>query len=114
MSAQMMPHSDGRRSRMVRIVAGLVGLVVGLKSTLRAMFEPKVTVSYPLQKLNVSPRWHGPLALPIDPQTHNDKCIICFQCERGCPARCIHIEATGKAQDPLPAPFRFQTVKCYY
>ena len=114
MSAQMMPHSDGRRSRMVRIVAGMVGLVVGLKSTLRAMFEPKVTVSYPLQKVNVSPRWHGLLALPIDPETDNDKCIICFQCERVCPDRCIHIEATGKAKDRLLTRFDIEMDKCCY
>src|SRR5437773_11480078 len=101
MSTPTMPQSGGHRFWVARVIAGIVGLVVGLRSTLRTMFEPKVTVSYPLQKVNVSARWHGLLALPIDPETDNDKCIICFQCERVCPDRCIHIEATGKAKDRL-------------
>src|SRR2546427_13064614 len=114
MSAQMMSHADGTRSRMVRIVAGMVGLVVGLKSTLRAMFEPKITVSYPLQKVNVSPRWHGLLALPIDPETANDKRIIRFQCETACPDRCIHIRETGMAKDRLVPRFDIEQDKSCY
>ncbi|TMJ11381.1 MAG: hypothetical protein E6G98_04900, partial [Bacillati bacterium ANGP1] len=69
MSTPTMPQSSGHRFWVARVIAGIVGLVVGLRSTLRTMFEPKVTVSYPLQKVNVSPRWHGLLALPIDPET---------------------------------------------
>ena len=114
MSTSMMPQSTGRRFWIARAVAGVVGLVVGLRSTLRTMLEPKVTVSYPVQKVNVSPRWHGLLALPIDPETDNDKCIICFQCERVCPDRCIHIEATGKAKDRLLTRFDIEMDKCCY
>ena len=109
-----MPQPGGHRFWVARVIAGIVGLVVGLRSTLRTMFEPKVTVSYPLQKVNVSPRWHGLLALPIDPETDNDKCIICFQCERVCPDRCIHIEATGKAKDRLLTRFDIEMDKCCY
>lgn len=97
-----------------RVVQGAIGLLVGLKSTLRTMFEPKVTVSYPIQKVNISNRWHGLLALPIDPETDNDKCIICFQCERVCPDRCIHIEATGKGKDRLLTRFDIEMDKCCY
>lgn len=112
MSMQM--HSDGKKSLAELAWQGAVGLVVGLKATLRTMFERKITVSYPLEKVNVSPRWHGLLALPIDPETDNDKCIICFQCERVCPDRCIHIEATGKAKDRLLTRFDIEMDKCCY
>lgn len=104
----------GRASLWEQIGQGMVGLFVGLKATLRAMFEHKITVSYPVQKVNVSPRWHGLLALPIDPETDNDKCIICFQCERVCPDRCIHIEASGKGKDRLLTRFDIEMDKCCY
>ncbi len=111
---EMTVHPDGRKSLLERSLAGLLGLVVGLKATLRTLFERKVTVSYPVQKVNVSARWHGLLALPIDQETDNDKCIICFQCERVCPDRCIHIEATGKAKDRILTRFDIEMDKCCY
>ncbi|MDR5694508.1 MAG: NADH-quinone oxidoreductase subunit I [Armatimonadota bacterium] len=92
----------------------VIGLVVGLRSTWRTLLEPKITVLYPLQRVNVSPRWHGLLALPIDPETGNDRCIICFQCERICPDRCIHIEAEGKGKERYLTRFDIEIDKCCY
>jgi NADH-quinone oxidoreductase chain I len=107
-------NGTGRKGLAERFWDGAVGLVVGLRSTLRVMFEPKATIIYPEQKANVSNRWHGLLALPIDPETDNDKCIICFQCERVCPDRCIHIEATGKGKDRILTRFDIEMDKCCY
>ncbi len=90
------------------------GLATGLRVTIDAMVRPKNTVMYPIQKVNVSPRWHGLLALPIDPETGSDKCIICFQCERVCPDRCIHIEASGRGKDRLLTRFDIEMDKCCY
>jgi len=98
----------------IRTWDGVVGLYTGLMVTIREMVRPKNTVKYPLEKVDVSPRWHGLLALPIDPETGNDKCIICFQCERVCPDRCIHIEATGRAKDRLLTRFDIEMDKCCY
>ncbi len=90
------------------------GLYLGLRVTINAMFRPKNTVKYPIEKVDMSPRWHGLLALPMDPETGNDKCIICFQCERVCPDRCIHIEAAGKGKDRLLTRFDIEMDKCCY
>ena len=114
MSTQMQPGGNGKKGLAERFWDGAVGLVIGLRSTLKVMFEPKATIIYPEQKANVSNRWHGLLALPIDPETDNDKCIICFQCERVCPDRCIHIEATGKGKDRLLTRFDIEMDKCCY
>jgi len=92
----------------------VIGLVIGLRSTWRTLVEPKITVLYPVQRVNVSPRWHGLLALPIDPETGNDRCIICFQCERICPDRCIHIEAEGKGKERYLTRFDIEMDKCCY
>jgi NADH-quinone oxidoreductase subunit I len=90
------------------------GLATGLRVTIQAMVRPKNTVMYPIQKVDVSPRWHGLLALPIDPEIGSDKCIICFQCERVCPDRCIHIEATGRGKERILTRFDIEMDKCCY
>ena len=90
------------------------GLATGLRVTIEAMVRPKNTVMYPIQKVDVSPRWHGLLALPIDPEIGSDKCIICFQCERVCPDRCIHIEAAGRGKERLLTRFDIEMDKCCY
>lgn len=97
-----------------RLTRGVQGLATGLRVTFRALVRPKNTVLYPIKKVNVSERWHGLLALPIDPETGNDQCIICFQCERICPSRCIHIEATGKGKERLLTRFDIEMDKCQY
>ncbi len=97
-----------------RIVRAATALGVGLGVTLRVMFRHKVTVQYPVEKLDVSNRFHGLLALPIDPETGIDRCIICFQCERICPDRCIHIEAEGKGKERVLTRFDIEMDKCCY
>ncbi len=90
------------------------GLYLGLRVTFRVLLDRKITVKYPLEKLEVSPRWHGLLALPLDPETGKDKCIICLQCERVCPDRCIHIESTGKGKERVLTRFDIEMDKCCY
>jgi NADH-quinone oxidoreductase chain I len=89
-------------------------LATGLGLTWEVMLRRKVTVKYPLERLPVSNRFHGLLALPIDPETGKDRCIICFQCERVCPSRCIHIEAQGKGKERVLSRFDIEMDKCQY
>jgi NADH-quinone oxidoreductase subunit I len=89
-------------------------LATGLGLTWEVMFRRKVTVKYPVERLPVSNRFHGLLALPIDPETGKDRCIICFQCERVCPSRCIHIEAQGKGKERVLSRFDIEMDKCQY
>ncbi len=105
---------DRRVSIAARVARGLEALAIGLGLTWRAMLRPKVTVQYPVEKKNVSHRFHGLLGLPIDPETGKDRCIICFQCERVCPSRCIHIEATGKGKERVLTRFDIEMDKCQY
>jgi len=97
-----------------RLTRGVTALAVGLGLTFKLMLERKVTVKYPLQKLNISNRFHGLLALPVDPETGKDLCIICFKCERICPDRCIHIEAEGKGKERVLTRFDIEMDKCCY
>lgn len=97
-----------------RVARAVGALVAGLAVTFETLVRRKVTVKYPVEKLPVSHRFHGLLALPIDPETGKDRCIICFQCERICPDRCIHIEAEGKGKDRVLTRFDIEMDKCCY
>lgn len=68
-------------------VPGL-GIVKGMAVTLRRFFEPKVTIKYPEERAEVSPRFRGRLQLLYD-EWGTLKCETCFQCAQACPIECI-------------------------
>jgi len=69
-----------------------IDLVVGLYTTFRYIFKPKVTINYPYEKGHLSPRFRGEHALRRYPDG-TERCIACKLCEVVCPAQAIFIEA---------------------
>jgi len=74
------------------IVYSVKGLLVGLKSTWKVLWEPKQTVEYPEKKLPLPPGSRGWLF------NDADDCISCKQCALSCPVDCIYIEAERRDQ----------------
>ena len=70
----------------------LLELGKGLFLTLKYFFKPKVTINYPYEKGNLSPRFRGEHALRRYPNGE-ERCIACKLCEAVCPAQAITIEA---------------------
>ena len=70
----------------------LLELGKGLFLTLKYLFKPKVTINYPYEKGNLSPRFRGEHALRRYPNGE-ERCIACKLCEAVCPAQAITIEA---------------------
>ncbi|KAG2453763.1 hypothetical protein HYH02_001974 [Chlamydomonas schloesseri] len=64
----------------------------GMAYTLGAFFDKKVTIMYPFEKGQLSPRFRGEHALRRYP-TGEERCIACKLCEAICPAQAITIEA---------------------
>lgn len=67
-------------------------IVRGMMYTIKAYFDPKVTINYPFEKGAISPRFRGEHALRRYP-TGEERCIACKLCEAVCPAQAITIEA---------------------
>ena len=70
----------------------LAELASGMWLTLKAMFKPKATISYPNERAPLSPRFRGEHALRRYPNGE-ERCIACKLCEAVCPALAITIEA---------------------
>src|SRR5262249_48632710 len=62
----------------------------GLTTTVRHMFQPKVTEMYPEQEPDLPPNYRGVHRLNRDPDGRV-KCVACYMCATACPAHCIDI-----------------------
>jgi NADH-quinone oxidoreductase subunit E len=64
------------------------GLAAGMAHTFVRFLRPKVTVQYPEQIQEISPKHRGRLILLYD-ERGNLKCETCFQCAAACPIEII-------------------------
>jgi len=75
---------------VVEIIKGAISLLIGMGVTIRAFFSPVVTVQYPRQTIDISPRFRGHTKLVGDEENpERTKCIVCGMCERNCPSHSI-------------------------
>ena len=77
----------------------LMNQVGGFFLTLRTFFKPPVTVQYPDQMRELSPRFRGAVGLLPHPETGREKCVGCGLCPQVCPVDCISI---GIIEDERP------------
>jgi formate hydrogenlyase subunit 6/NADH:ubiquinone oxidoreductase subunit I len=64
------------------------GIATGMAHTFVRFLRPKVTVQYPEQIQEISPKHRGRLILLYD-ERGNLKCETCFQCAAACPIEII-------------------------
>ena len=65
----------------------------GLGTVSNHTFREPITQNYPDAMPNLAPHFRGRLALNVNPETGENLCISCRQCERVCPDKCIEITA---------------------
>src|SRR6266576_2721045 len=68
----------------------------GLQTTVKHMFQPKVTQQFPEERPTLPPNYRGVHRLNRD-EAGRVKCVACYMCSTACPARCLAIVA-----DPAP------------
>ncbi len=63
-----------------------------LPELIRHIFKKPATVKYPFEKLEVPKGFRGtPVLIP-------EKCIVCYACQRDCPAEAIEITTVNEAE----------------
>jgi NADH-quinone oxidoreductase subunit I len=71
-----------------------LGFAKGLKTTFMTMLRGAVTVQYPKEREDVTPRARGVIALK------EVNCTVCMLCARECPDWCIYIEGHKDKEPP--------------
>jgi len=84
----------------------LVDMVRGLAVTLRLYFSRKVTVQYPEQVQEPSPRFRGIVRLHRNEQGE-PLCIACKACQRACGTNCFDIEGKKEEGAKVMRPTKF-------
>lgn len=92
----------------------LFELISGMLLTFKYMFKPKVTIDYPNEKSDLSPRFRGEHALRRYPNGE-ERCIACKLCEAICPALAITIEAESRSDGSRRTTrYDIDMTKCIY
>ena len=74
-------------------IGGIYQIMRGLKTVAQHTFRPPITGEYPDYYPDLPATFRGRLALAVNPETGENLCISCRQCERVCPDKCIVIDA---------------------
>ena len=92
----------------------LYEIIAGHILTLRYMFKKKVTLNYPYEKGEISPRFRGEHALRRYPNGE-ERCIACKLCEAICPAQAITIESEEREDGSRrTTQYDIDMLKCIY
>jgi NADH dehydrogenase (ubiquinone) Fe-S protein 8 len=80
----------------------LIGLIKGLKTTLKAFFTRPVTVMYPYRKMEIAPRGQGLIRLRMKEVGEGAvyKCVACGICAKNCPQHCITVKKREDEKQP--------------
>lgn len=95
-------------------------IVSGMKTTVRNIFKPTVTLEYPEERPVIPENYRGVPTLVRDPNGR-EKCVSCQLCEFVCPPKAIRItpgsidgEAENAHVEKAPEEFEINMLRCIY
>jgi len=75
------------------IISGSISVIKGFAVTIKVFFKKPITVQYPDEKVNISPRFRGRLIQLTNKETGEEICDACGICAKFCPVQCISLKA---------------------
>src|SRR5580704_852478 len=103
----------------------LPAIAQGLGTTIKHIFQPKVTQQFPEQRPDLPSNYRGVHRLNRDAKGRV-KCVACYMCSTACPAHCIDIVAApappewqqdpnlGYPREKYPETFVIDELRCIY
>jgi NADH-quinone oxidoreductase subunit I len=95
-------------------------IIRGLKTTMKHLVAPAVTLEYPEQRPDIPDGYRGVPTLVKDPNGR-EKCVSCQLCEFVCPPKAIRItpgeippDAPGAHVEKAPQAFDIDMLRCIY
>jgi NADH-quinone oxidoreductase subunit I len=87
----------------------------GMALTLKHLVDPhKVTVQYPDEKWDISPRWRGTHRM-LTTEDGKAKCVACGLCPTVCPANCIKlVPGEDEEGNRYPLVFEIDEFRCIF
>jgi NADH-quinone oxidoreductase subunit I len=87
----------------------------GLALTLKHLVDPhKVTVQYPDERWDLSPRWRGTHRM-LTTEDGKAKCVACGLCPTVCPANCIKlVPGEDEEGNRYPLVFEIDEFRCIF
>ena len=93
----------------------------GLKTTLKHLFQPNITLSYPEERPTIPSGYRGVPTLVKDPHGR-EKCVSCQLCEFVCPPKAIRITPPGpdgqkadrEGAEKMPREFEINMLRCIF
>ena len=71
------------------IYDSIKSIAIGMRITLKYLFQRSVTIHYPFERLAFAPRYRG------IHEFEADRCIACDMCAKACPVDCIYIDKSA-------------------
>ncbi len=97
------------------------GFLQGLATTFGTLLKPPVTIQYPMERRELSPRVHGSPGLLWDNEVDEPRCTGCGLCMRECPVGVIHLTAMnnpifkqGSPRKRIVEDFDIDLYRCIY
>ena len=94
----------------------LPAIFQGMGTTMRHVFEPKVTQQFPEERPKMPANYRGVHRLNRD-EAGRVKCVACYMCSTACPAHCIDIVAAPSPwpdREKYPETFVIDELRCIY
>ena len=87
----------------------------GLALTLKHLVDPhRVTIQYPEEKWDLSPRWRGTHRM-LTTEDGKAKCVACGLCPTVCPANCIKlVPGEDEVGNRYPLVFEIDEFRCIF
>ena len=90
----------------------IIPLLKGLATTLRMVFTKHITLQYPEERREVSPRWRGHPELTIN-EDGSRRCVACTLCMVVCPSNAIKGIMADESEDHGKYPIAWFVIKTF-